>query len=132
MAALTSLDKIAVPLALKLINKYGTSFQYTSVVNGAYNPATSQTAANNNLVVTLNGIFDEYAESLRFLGNKLGTGTNIIEGDKKVTIAASGLTFTPKVGDLVSVFNTQYQVMSIAQQTSGNAIALYVLHIRLN
>jgi len=128
---MSGLDSIAGPLALKLIAKFGTPISYTSVVTGAYNPVTSS-ASVTPTVYQISGVIDEYAESLRFLGEKLQNKTSIQEGDKKVTIAASGLAFTPNIGDLITAFGVRYVVTSIASQTSGSAIALYVLHLRKN
>jgi hypothetical protein len=125
-----SLDTAITKLSSKLINKFGTTFQFTSVGEGVYNPSTSETVNTDLAPVTMKGLVEEYAESLRFLGDKLQVGTAIIQGDKKLTSAASDYIVAPKVGDQVFVLNTNYLVNGVANQMASEAIALYVLHLR--
>ena len=116
-------------IASKLINKFGTPLTLTTYVDGGYNIATA-TNAKVATSVSLMGLVEEYAERIRFLGNKLEVGTQIIAGDKKLTIAANDVKTVPKAGNQVTVLGDTYNITGIASAISGEGIALYVLHIR--
>jgi len=125
-----SLNTKLLNISSKLINKFGTSIVWTPNIEGSYDVSTSSLSNTTGTPVTLNCIIEEYAESLRFLGDKLSPGSQIIEGDKKVTIAALDVSSAPLVGDTINAFSIDYKVLGIASQTGTTGIALYVLHIR--
>lgn len=125
-----SFDSSILGVASKLINKFGTTLTLTTVVQGTYDPTTSSQSGGSTSSQTLKGIVEEYAESIRFLGDKLKTGTTIIDGDKKVTIAAQDVTTKPNIGDQVYVLSENFTILGVASQQSTEATALYVLHIR--
>lgn len=123
-----TLDITMPALALRLITQYGASVTIQHMVAGAYDPTTSiQTEVISTL--TTSGVVEEYAEGIRFLGDKLGS-SGIIEGDKKVSIPASGLSFVPVPGDKLTVGGITFGIIGVASAWSGQNVALYALHVR--
>lgn len=125
---MSSLDGTIPPLALKLINKFGTSITLTVNSTGTYDPATSK-ATSVPVVQSIMGLIEEYADNLRFLGDKLGLGSSIVDGDKKITIASQGLTAIPKAGDGVDVGTQGFIITGVGSMWSGQLVAAYVLHV---
>lgn len=118
-----------VATADRLLKQYGADVTITQQLDGVYDPTTS----TNPLTVqtmTIKGLPEEYAESLRFLGQKLAVPSGITEDDKKITIAGKGLKFIPAPGDKASVTGLTYQIMGVAAIYINNVIPVYVLHIR--
>lgn len=121
-----------VPTASRLINKYGTSMILTTFTDGVYDPTTSQ-IVRSSTSQTVNGLIEEYADSIRFLGNKVETGGNLIqEGDKKVTIAAQDLNQTaPDVNKgTLTVRGIVYNIIGVAAQQVDSLVAYFVFHLR--
>lgn len=117
--------------ASRLINKYGTPVVLTTYVDGSYDPTTSLTARTSS-VVNLVAVIEEYADSIRFLGNKEQTGTLIQEGDKKITIAGSDLNYVaPNAGmGKFTVNSIDYNIIGVASQFVDIKIAYFVFHVR--
>jgi hypothetical protein len=119
-----------VPLASNLINKYGTTFTLTTNITSAYNTSTgamSKTGSNQ----ILKGIIEEYADSIRFLGNKLEANNLILEGDKKLTLASKDVSAIPTPGmDTVIIQIVKYSIIGVATQFADDLPVYYVLHIR--
>jgi hypothetical protein len=128
----SSFDTSILGLASKLINKFGSTIVITTVTAGTYDPATSTQTGGSSVNTTLKGVIEEYAESIRFLGDKLQANSSIIEGDKKITIAAQDVAAKPNVGDKCQALGVQYTILGVASQQSTEATALYVLHVRKN
>jgi hypothetical protein len=127
-----SLDTTVPPLAAKLLAKYGTTVVLTCGGGSSYDPATATNTTAPGTTQTVKALPEEYADSLRTLGDKLQTGTGTLEGDKKLTIAALGLTTVPTEGDSVTMKATgqTYSVQAIGTQWAGEIAAYYVLHVR--
>lgn len=125
-----ALSDNALALALKLINKYGNTVTIVQQLQGAYDPATSSNSVTTQSM-TIKGLPEEYAETIRFLGEKLGS-TGVIEGDKKVTIAgaSSNLKFVPAVGDKATVSGATYGIIGVAAVELNDVVPLYALHLR--
>ncbi len=123
-----ALQDTAPVLAIRLLAKYGADVTITQQKAGVYDPATSSNPITTKVMV-VKGLPEEYAESLRFLGDKLQS-TGVIEGDKKITIQGKSLAFIPSAGDKATVLNITYQIMGVAAVYINNIIAVYVLHIR--
>lgn len=116
-------------LATTLINKYGTAFTHTQTLTGEYDSSIGQKAAIPQKQ-TLKSLPDEYADSIRFLGSKLQTGTTIQEGDKKMTVPATDLKFVYKIGDVVTQLDQTFTIMGIAKAVAVGNVVYYVLHLR--
>lgn len=124
-----SLDKSLGNIALKLISKYGKVITLSSIQQGSYNPSTG--SANDTVVTQdISGVIEEYADSIRFLGDKSQASSSVVEGDKKITVARQGLVNIPKVSDSVSVGGIIYNIQGVASMYSGELVAAYALHVR--
>lgn len=123
-----ALADTALALALRLINKYGNTVIITQEIQGTYNPTTSSNPVTTQ-TMTVKGLPEEYAESIRFLGEKLNS-SGIVEGDKKVSIAGSGIKFIPAVGDKANVTELTYGVIGVATIELNDVTPLIVLHLR--
>jgi hypothetical protein len=121
-----TLDITARALALRLIAKNGKSITYIDVIDGVYDPATGS-AAPTETSYQLKGIVEDY--SYRSAGAGFAAGL-VREGDKHITIAASGLVFTPQAGDRVTVDGTTYAALNVKAVYSGELVAIYEVHGR--
>jgi len=123
---MTVLDAKFRALSDKLIDKYGKSVTLTSVTNGAYNPATG-TSAKTTATSTVKAIVEDY--SLHSSGVGFQTGL-IKAGDKKVTIAALGIT-KPKPSDTVTIDAVVWNIVRVVETWSGEQIAVYECQLRV-
>lgn len=124
-----ALEKIP-NLALKLINKYGTTVQVILVTEGAYNTDTSSLAKTESAPITCKGLLEEFPDTIRFLGDKLKTGSTVLDSDKRFTVAANALTVMPSVGDKMIAQGSKYTIVGMAVQMAAENPAYYVYHIR--
>lgn len=81
--------------ALRLIAKFGQQVTLTDVVPGVYDPATGETSAGSTTVQTPMAILQDS-------GAQYGNGDMIEIGDKKILIAAKGLTIPPRLTSTVT------------------------------
>ena len=119
-----TLDVTARATALRLIAKFVKGVSYTSVTDGTYDPATSSVSPSE-VVVSLKAIIEEFGR----YGDGYSSGL-IRAGDKKVTFAASGLTFVPKQGDKVAFDGDTLTVLNVTPTFSGELVAIYMVHGR--
>ena len=121
-----TLDVKARATALRLIAKLGKTVGYISVADGIYDPATGA-AVPTEVTYGVKAIVEDF--TYRNAGAGFSAGL-VREGDKKITIAASGLTFTPKAGDKFTVDSVVFEVLNTRQTYSGELIALFDIHGR--
>lgn len=112
-----------------LLNKYGTTFVHTKVANGEYDPTTG-TLASNPASQTLNGLPEEYSDSVRMLGVRLEPSNPVLSNDKKLLAPNYNLAFAYEVGDTVTQLGETYTIVGIAKAVAVNVIVYYVLHLR--
>lgn len=119
-----TLDVKARATALRLIAKLGKAVSYVSVTDGVYDPATGSvvpTEAASSIKAVI--------ESYKMMGDGFTSGL-IRESDRKITFAASGITFTPKTGDKVTFDTETFAVLSVDPTYSGDLVAIYAVHGR--
>lgn len=127
-----SLQTVIPALALKLINKFGTSATYSFITTGTYD-ATTSAVSNTTVSQSIKCIPEDYSEGLRVLqsfGIGFSGGAAIAEGDKKVMIAAKGLNGTPNAGDTILFNSVLYNITNKSEVYAQNALAIYSLHVR--
>ena len=117
----TAIDKVAGPIAQSMIRKFGKRLTLTRVTEGTYNPATSSTT-NTTASETVYGVVEEYTPK------EFAAGM-VAVGDKKVTLAAQGIT-EPSLADKVTVGSKVYNVVAVGTIFSGDNAALYILQVR--
>lgn len=121
-----SFDTKMVALALKLIKKRGQIIIYTSVVQGAYDPATGG-ATTAQTAYTIKGIvsdFNRAQDGMAFLSSL------VLEGDKKILLAAASLPFVPKPGDRVAWDTFAMTVQTVKSTSAGELDAVFDLRVR--
>lgn len=127
MAAI--LDRALPPVAEKLIRQFGKSI--TLIYPGAgtvYDPETGTTIEGPPVEVETKGVVEEYPAALMLAGQSSDDG--IRRGDKKLTIAAHGLTDPPTPEVTVRIDGLVYQVVTVDATYTGELIGLYTLQIR--
>lgn len=119
---MTRLDDKLVPRALALIEKHGKvgSFRISSKV---YNEATGK------VVETVTNVSRKVSPPYEF-DKRLVNGDTIKATDLKVIVAASGLSFTPSIGNQLTLDGTSYHVLNVSPHYTGELIAAYTLHLR--
>ena len=115
-----------VALALKLINLRGQTITYTRTVQGAYDTSTGAATATttSQTFKALAQDFNRAQDGMAFLSGL------ILEGDKKITIAADSISFTPQAGDRVQFDGFEMTVQSMKQVSSGESAVVYELRVR--
>lgn len=134
----TVLDRIARPLAAKMIARFGAPLLYTRVLYDDTTPATSTSEAEEDTeTYELKGVVSDLnplsAASLRAAASAAGAAAEagiILAGDKMVMVAAETIAFIPIVGDRLEVFGVTYRVMTVRTDYSGGQPALYNIQIR--
>jgi hypothetical protein len=112
--------------ALRLLTKYGKSVTFTRVTQGAYDPATS-TAPTTTTSTAVKALVEDYNKQTD--GAAFVNGL-VLEGDKKVTVAATALGFTPTPGDQVGFDGGVLTVKNVKATFAGEVAATYELHVR--
>ncbi len=104
-----------------LLGTFGTSVKIRQVTVGAYNTTTGAPATSTE-DVTVKGLLEQYA------GHEIGDAIKV--GDRKLTIAASSLTFTPGTEEQVLIGQETYRVIRVEQILATDQAALFVMQIR--
>lgn len=106
-------------MAVELIAEYGAAVAMARAANGGtYNPATGKTEGGGQ-PLTMSPMALTENKGL-WLGKEAG-----VVGEKKLTIAAQGLTFTPQPGDTFTHAGKQYTVMDkgvVTTEVEGTAV----------
>lgn len=118
---MTQLDTLFRGLATNLIGQFGKEVTFTSIGGVVYDPDTL-TSHNSSVAVTVKAIIEDYKP------REYGTGL-ILVGDKKLSVAAAGLT-KPKPGDTVTLDSDTWSVISVNEEWSGEQISMYSIQIR--
>jgi hypothetical protein len=118
---MTALDDELGPLAVELLDEYGKTVSLIRVVVGTYDPTTSA-STKTETTSTLKALVED------FKPYAFANGLAVV-GDKKLTVAAFGLTI-PNMGDGVVIDSARYAIIGIESVNSGDNAALYILHGR--
>lgn len=124
---MSSLDTRMRASALRLIASYGKSIAYTAISDPVYDPATA-TAVGTSQGYTLTALVADFGVRGRGGSAIDGTSALVRSFDKSVTIAASGLAFTPAPKDKI-VFDTfSLTVIRVITIYSGNLPCIFEIH----
>lgn len=106
----------------------GQTVTITRQVSGAYAPATG-TSTQIPSTKTASGVVFPFSTGLRKMA-----GTNIVEGDQQLILAAldtSGTVLTPpQVGDTATVAGKVYEIVDVAPLAPGGTDLIYTCTIR--
>lgn len=118
---MTALDDALGAVIVDTVNQFGKSVSLIRVSVGTYDPTTSSNT-KTEATSTIKAIVEDFKPYE--LANGLAT-----VGDKKLTVAASGLV-APNLTDYVMIDAVRYAVVSVGVNYSGELVALYILHGR--
>jgi hypothetical protein len=117
-------DEMAV-MALELITEFGQPVTLRDTVKGGYNPATGTTSPDTITERTAQGIL------LDFTGQEFQTNSLIKVGDKKLKIAASGLSSPPLLLSKVIVQGKTWSIIPPLKEINpAGTPLLYELQVR--
>jgi len=112
-------------MALDLITEYGQSVTIRDAVKGGYNPVTGTTSPDTVTERTAQGIL------LDFTGQEFQTNTLIKVGDKKLKIAARGLSEPPTLLSRVVVQGRTWSIIPPLKEINpAGTPLLYELQVR--
>lgn len=111
--------------ALRLIARFGQPVTLRDTVKGVYDPATGKTGADTVTDRTAQGIL------LDFTGQEFQTNTLIKVGDKKLKIAAKGLSAPPSLLSKVLVQGRTWSIIPPLKEINpAGTPLLYELQVR--
>ena len=111
-------------LAVSLISTYGKAASWkASGATSTYDPATRRTT---ELGATYSVLIAPPAP----VTVSIIDGVTVQATDISTSIAASGLAFTPSIGDRVTIDGASYSVTSVSPAYSGELVALYEVTCR--
>lgn len=123
----TALDRIIRPIAAKLTTTYGQTILYTRQLLGDYDVAEGK-AKKTEVTVSVKALVEEYG----YQDSGAGFAEGLIEtSDKKVSVAATLLSFVPQIGDKLVIDGNNYRIERVKETRSGEQVALYELQARL-
>ena len=99
----------------------GTSITYRRVTAGSYN-ATSGEISESYSDTTLKGVFEEV--NLREVNDLVQAD------DRKCTIPAESLTFTPSTSDQIVISSVTHQIIRVKIREQGGVNLSYELYLR--
>ena len=107
--------------ASKVINKFGGSITYRRINTGIYNSSTG-TISETKTDSTIKGVLD--VVSSREVSDA------ITQQDKKLTVAAKDITFTPTNKDRVVIAGVEYKVIGINTNELDNTAITFDIILR--
>ena len=117
MGIASSLKKVAT----KGLSKLGGNITIRQITNGAYNTTTGAVSESNSDTV-VKGVIENV--------NNSEVNDQIQAQDKKITISAGDITFTPTPKDKVLVSSVVYKIISVATNEQNNTAITYELLVR--
>lgn len=107
--------------ASKVINKFGGSITYRRITTGIYNSSTG-TISETKTDSTIKGVLDAVASQ--------EVSDAITQQDKKLTVAAKDITFTPTNKDRVVIAGVEYKVIAINTNELDNTAITFDIFLR--
>ena len=117
MGLASSLKKVA----SKSLNKLGGNVTIRQITNGAYDTATGEVSESNNDTV-VKGLLENI--------NNNEVNDLIQAEDKKLTISAGDITFTPTPKDKVIIASVVYNIISITTNQQNNIPITFEIFVR--
>lgn len=115
-----ALDAELGPEAVELIAEYGTTVTLNRATVASYNVTTGKSSKSFGSNESLFAIVEDET------GNVTMPDGSTIKGDKKLTIAALGLT-KPEIDDKITVQGIAYRIGQIKTIMSGELACLYIV-----
>jgi len=120
----TALDTTLVPKVKSIIDTYGKTISFVV-------PGLNEYDADSGSVIE-SGVVTHSVKSTppENYSSRWVAGEIIKEGDTQVSIAASGLLFTPVNGLVVTIDGENWKAIRVQSMYTGDDIALYSLQLR--
>lgn len=120
----TQFDATMVPLATKMLAKFGTTATFYVPTSSTYDPTTG---AETEAGVTATSWLSTPPMPV---GHRLLQREVVKQGDMVVYIAAESITFTPALGMRVGLAARSWRIVELLTYYSGDSIAIYELVLR--
>lgn len=114
--------------ALRLITRFGQAATLDDVTPGTYDPVTGETTGDTPITQSCQLILLDY--SLQESGIKYAEGSQVQNGDKKVLLAAQGLTWVPQLTTTITADGAIWRVANIKSSNPAGTPLVYEIHGR--
>jgi len=127
MVTLTQFDKIFPALALKMLNDFGTSAIFTHTEIETYDPSTlSQPTVSVSYNVKV--AFPPDPRGV-YIVDRFDNGSLSESSHRRVLMAALGVPIAPTNGDILTIGDNDYSILTWSPIYSGEMIAAYEMKI---
>lgn len=114
--------------ALRLIAQYGQTAALTEITPGEYDPVTGNETGGANLTQTGQLILLEYTSAEAGIIN--ASGSLVQQGDKKIMLAAKGLTWPPTLATTILADGLTWTIVNVKSTNPAGTPLVYELHGR--
>lgn len=111
-------------MALDLITQYGQPVQLREEKAGSYNPATGKTDPPSVKTQTAQAVMADYKPA------EFEASTLLQRGDKRLKVAAKGMTWVPSLATKVSTNGKTWAVIAITETNPSGTPLVYELQVR--
>lgn len=115
-------------VALDLISEFGQAARLDDVTPGAYDPITGETSGDLPITQPCQLILLDY--TLQESGAKYAEGTQVLTGDKKILIAAKGLSWAPALTTTITADGAIWRAVNIKVSNPAGTPLVYEIHGR--
>lgn len=115
-------------VALDLISEFGQAARFDDVTPGAYDPITGETSGDLPITQPCQLILLDY--TLQESGAKYAEGTQVLTGDKKILIAAKGLSWAPALTTTITADGAIWRAVNIKVSNPAGTPLVYEIHGR--
>ena len=121
----TAMDEKFIPMALRMIEKFGKTVEIKIYPDAVYGPTTGETAVGG-YVRYVKKIIPPYPYEQKYID-----GDIVQQGDLQTGIAGSGLGFTPEPGlTKITIDTLVWNIVNMKPIYSGEQIAMFQLQLR--
>jgi len=121
---MTTLDTVLLPKIVDLIALYGKDATFTVHGISSYDPDTGSVIESGTTNYTVKVTPPE-----NYIASMID-GDTIMANDTHISVAASGLSFTPVTGMKVTFDSLVWKIVSVQTEYTGESIGLYTMQLR--
>ena len=118
---MANLDSALRKVGKTILKTFGTDVTFRRVLVGEYNTTTGK-PVRTEIDKTIKGRLDAYRQ------HEIGEFVQV--GDRKLTIAASDLSFEPSSEDEVLISNKKYRIVDVTSAQATDEAATHVMQVR--
>lgn len=118
----TFYDRMA-STALRLIERFGSQQTLRDVTPGSYDPVTGESTGDTPISQSAQVILSDY--TLQESGQQYAEGSEIRQGDKKIIIAAKGLSWSPALTTEVDVNGVIWKIVNVKESNPAGTPLVY-------